>query len=260
MMDHRDTHISPLRIALFLAAITGLFLVAHLAAHGVEEVFGEQLPERATSLWYLEEENNIPTWYSSTMLAVIGGVVLFIGLLKFQERDPHYRQWIALAFIPLLVSLDDAAQLHEATDEPLADLNDWSGLLFYAWVLVVIPIVALVTIPFIPFLLRLPKRTLVILLAGAGVVFTAGVLLEMPEGLVVDKYGEGGIADFVVLTAQEVLEMAGAIIVLYAMMDYLAGYRPQVTLSIERDKLPIGESMLPVTDEGGLSLSPAERS
>ena len=259
-MDHRDTDISPMRIALFLVAIMGLLLVVHLIAHGVEETFGEHLPERATSLWYLEEENNVPTWYSSTLLALIGGVVLFIGFLKFQERDPYYRQWIALAFIPLLVSLDDAAQLHEATDEPLADLNDWSGLLFYAWVLVVIPIVVLVTIPFIPFLRRLPRRTLAILLTGAGVVFTAGVLLEMPEGLVVEKYGEGGILDFVVSTSQEVLEMAGAIIALYAMMDYLAGYRPQLTVNIERDKLPFGESMLAQADEGGLSLRPAERS
>ncbi|MCH8050824.1 MAG: hypothetical protein IIC86_02280 [Chloroflexi bacterium] len=55
-----------------------------------------------------------------------------------------------------------------------------------------------------------------------------------------------------------VLEMIGSIIALYAVIDYAAGYRPELVLHVERDELPFTrESWCPRSGEVGLYPSPA---
>ncbi len=78
------------------------------------------------------------------------------------------------------------AQLHEALSRPLSDEYGFGGLLHWAWLVVALPVVAVLTVLFLPFLLRLPGRTAILLLAGAGMTFSGGVILEMFEGWWVD--------------------------------------------------------------------------
>lgn len=256
-----ESRVSPLRIALFLLAIVALLLMAHLAAEAVRTTVGADLPDRATAMWNLDEENNVPTWFASMVLALVGFALAFVGMMKYQERDRHWWQWFAIALIPLFLSLDDMAQLHEALSRPLSDEYGFGGLFHWAWLVVALPVVAVLTVLFLPFLIRLPARTAVLLLAGAGITFSGGVVLEMFEGWRVDASGQGGLLLFSMVTVQEVAEMIGSIIALYAIIDYAGGYRPELVLHIERDDLPfVGESR-PHSGEVGLDhLEPAEQS
>jgi len=256
-----ETNLSPLRVALFLAVIAMLLLIAHLGAEAVRTTIGEDLPDRATGMWNLDEENNVPTWFASMVLALVGFALAFVGLMKYQERDPHYRQWFAISLIPLFLSLDDMAQLHEALSSPLSEEYGFGGLLHWAWLVVALPVVAVLTVLFLPFLLRLPARTAILLLAGAGITFSGGVILEMFEGWRVDASGQGGLLLFLMVTVQEVMEMTGSIIALYAVIDYAAGYRPEMVFHVERDELPFTlESRRSLHGEVGLDFEPAERS
>ena len=256
-----ETSVSPLRVALFLGAIAVLLLIAHLGAEAVRTTVGENLPDRATGMWNLDEENNVPTWFASMLLALVAFGFAFVGLMKYQERDRHYRQWFAIALIPLFLSLDDMAQLHEALSSPLSDEYGFGGLLRWAWIVVAIPVVVVLTVLFVPFLRRLPGRTMALLLLGAGVTFSGGVILEMFEGWRVDSNGQGGLLLFSMVTVQEMMEMIGSIIALYAVIDYAAGYRPELVFHVERDELPFTlESRRPLSADGGLDLEPVERS
>ena len=255
-----ETRVSPLRLVLFLVAIAVLLLIAHLGAEAVRTTVGADLPERATAIWNLDEENNVPTWFASMLLALVGLGLAFIGVMKYQERDRHWWQWFAIALIPLFLSLDDMAQLHEALSKPLSDEYGLGGLFHWAWLVVAIPAVAVLTALFLPFLLRLPERTAILLLVGAGIVFGGGIVLEMFEGWRVDAAGQGGLLLFSMVTVQEMMEMIGTIIALYAVIDYAAGYRPVLVLHVERDDLPFAKS-LPESGEVELErLEPAEQS
>jgi len=260
--NHRfETRVSPLRIALFLVAIAALLLIAHLAAEAVRTTVGADLPDRATGMWNLDEENNVPTWFASMVLALVGFGFAFVGLMKYQQRERHWWQWFAIALIPLFLSLDDMAQLHEALSDPLSDEYGFGGLLRWAWIVVAIPVVLILTVLFLPFLTRLPRRTAALLLLGAGVTFSGGVILEMFEGWRVDASGQGGLLLFSMVTVQEMTEMLGSIIALYAVIDYAAGYRPELVLHVERDDLPFTRESLPQSGESGLDhLEPAEQS
>ncbi len=256
-----ETRISPLRLALCLAAVAVLLLIAHLGAEAVRTTVGEGLPDRATAMWHLGEENNIPTWYASLLFALVSLGLAFVGVMKYQERDPHWWQWFAIALIPLFLSLDDMAQLHEALSDPLSDEYGFSGVFRWAWIVVAAPVVLVLAVLFMPFVRRLPRRTAVLLLCGAGITFGGGVILEMPEGWWFEANGESGVIMFSMVTAQEMLEMIGTIIALYAVIDYAAGYRPELVLHVERDELPFIRESLPQSGEAGLDhLEPAEQS
>ncbi len=260
MDDRFAIRVSPLRVALFLAAIAALLLAAHLAAEAVRTTVGENLPDRATGLWNLDEENNFPTWFASMVLALVAFALAFVGLLKYQERDRYWWQWFAIALIPLFLSVDDMAQLHEALSSPISEEYGLGGLLHWAWVVVALPVVAVLTVLFIPFLLHLPRRTIVLLLAGAGMVFGGGVILEMFEGWWVDARGHEGVIIFSMVTVQEVLELFGSIVALYAVIDYAGGYRSELVLRIERDELSFArEPRRSESEELSLDLEPAER-
>ena len=261
MNDRFEIRVSPLRVALFLAAIAVLLLIAHLAAEAVEKAFGESLPDRATAIWSLDEENNIPTWYASMLLALVGLALAFVGLMKYQERDRHYWQWFAIALIPLFLSLDDMAQLHEALSDPLSEEYGFGGLLRWAWIVVAAPVVAVLTVLFLPFLFRLPRRTALLLLAGAGITFSGGVVLEMFEGWSFDSSGGGGAIFFSLVTVQETMELIGSIIALYAVIDYVGGSHSELVLRIEHNELSFArEPQHPSSGEVTLDFEPAERS
>jgi hypothetical protein len=261
MNDRFQLRVSPFRVALFLMAIAVLLLIAHLGAEAVRTTVGEGLPDRATAMWNLDEENNVPTWFSSMLLALAGFGLIFIGVLKYEERDRHSWQWFAIALIPLFLSLDEMAQLHEALSSPLSEEYGFSGLLHWAWVVVALPVVGVLTVLFLPFIRRLPRRTVLFLLAGAGTVFGGGVILEMFEGWWVDVNGQGGVIIFSMVTVQEVMETTGAIIALYAVMDYAGGYRPELVIHVVRDELSFArEPRRSLSGEAGLDLGPAEQS
>ncbi len=95
-----ETRVSPLRVALFLVALAVLLLIAHLAAEAVRTTVGADLLDRATAMWNLDEENNVPTWFASMLLALVGFGFAFVGLMKYQERDRHWWQWFAIALHP----------------------------------------------------------------------------------------------------------------------------------------------------------------
>lgn len=261
MNDRFEAHVSPLRVALFLTALTVLLLIAHLAAEAVRTTVGQDLPDRATGIWNLDEENNIPTWFASMLLALAGFSLIFVGLMKYQARDRHFWQWFAIALIPLFLSLDDMAQLHEALSRPLSDEYGLGGPLYWAWVVAALPLVLVLTVLFLPFLRRLPARTALLLLAGAGMTFSGGVVLEMFEGWMVDAHGQGGAVLFSMVTIQEVTEMIGSIIALYAVIDYAGGCHPELVIHVEHGELSFArEPRRPLSGEAGLDLGRAEQS
>jgi hypothetical protein len=259
--ERYEVRVSPSRVALVLLAIAVLLLVAHVAAHGVDQAFGVHLPGRAIGIWDINQEDNIPTWFASLLLALVGGGLALVGMLKYQERNGDYWQWLALALIPLSMSVDEMAQLHEALGDTLSDSYGFSGPLHYAWIVAAAPAVLILTILFIPFIRRLPGRTAILLLAGAGTTFVGAFIIEIPEGWWADAHGEGGVVWFVLSTAEEMLEMIGSVMSLYAVMDYVAGYRPEVTVHVQRDELPFPqETERRTLDAAALSRQPAERS
>ena len=186
----------------------------------VDASFGEP-----TRLFHLEAEANVPAWYASAQLLVVG---LLLGLFAYTRFDRSARETWLLAALPLVfvaLSVDETAGLHEwigyRTDVLLPG-GSRDGTAFAAtgiWMIVLgLPLVA-----FFGYALRRLRPF-----------FAApGVLARYVAGLAVFMTGAAGVEvlvnfvepDSPAHTAQvffeEVLEMTGVTTMLWATCDLI---------------------------------------
>lgn len=160
-------------------------------------------------------EANLPAWYSSLLLAA-GGVA---ALVHARVRSgPWVGHWRALGAVLLLLSLDEAAVLHEESVGPLDDVAEGLGLAGDAARLTAVAIVAVVllalAVPFVRWLRALPRPVRLGLLAGGGLLVACALGLETVARLLEQHRGYYGLADDLLSSVEEFGEMLGAALLL----------------------------------------------
>lgn len=215
--------LAPRRVAgllgLAIATLTALSTLGQAAKFGL----GYDHLKGFVPLFYLSDEGNVPTWYSAATLLLCSLLLALIATVKRKENDPDTRRWQLLALLFLYLSVDEAACLHELTVKPLqAVLRIQGGMLFYAWVIPGATLVAAVGLFYLQFLRRLPAKTRNLFVLAAALFVGGALELELPEGWYAARHGRDNVVLAAIATAQEVLEMTGVAVFLYALLDYLA--------------------------------------
>lgn len=168
----------------------------------------------------VNEENSVPTWFSSSLLLLCSVLLVAIASAakRLGERDALW--WAALSVIFVLLSLDETASFHESATELLRSLLHTGGLLYYAWVIPGGACVFVFGLAYLGFLFRLPTKTRWLFIAS-GALYVSGALgSEMLNGLWASLHGESNLTYSALVTVEEFLEMSGAILFLYALMLY----------------------------------------
>jgi len=213
--------VDPKRVAIALGAITVILLALHLGVNLYNHQVNYTLPQHLTRVVGVDVENSIPTWYSSTLLFVGCGLFTAIAFLKKQTRDRYTRHWQGLAVLFLLMSLDEAASLHETVDRALKVWFNLSGLLYYAWVIPGMIFVGCVGLAYWKFLKALPPATRRLFIL-AGVVYVGGAIgVEIIGGFHAGVHGRYTLPYLLITTVEEALEMVGVIVLVYALLNYL---------------------------------------
>lgn len=173
------------------------------------------------SLLAVTSEQNFPTWYSVVLILIAAAIALTAGLLN-HSRDPRLaRRWYFLSALLVLLSLDEAASLHERLESVGSAIVSGGGLLHFTWVVPGIILAGLVMTTVYTLGRELPRPVAVELLAGFGVFLFAAVGLEMVGGLVLSTIGEGW-TYVIVSTIEEFLENVGMILVTHAVARTVA--------------------------------------
>jgi hypothetical protein len=167
----------------------------------------------------LDDESSVPTWLSQFLLLVIACAA---GVAAWTQRLRAPRLlWGAITLIALVFSIDEVAILHEYVLEMLhtAFLGDTaSNFSHNAW-LVVAPFVLAGSCLLVWLMYRhFPKRTLV-LLTIAGMVFVSGAMgvdIVTSSGHFSAFMSQGAL-----VALEEGMELAGSMLALYAIVDYL---------------------------------------
>lgn len=174
-------------------------------------------------LFDVNGEANVPTWFTSSLLLAGALATVLLAVLVRRSGGRDGRRWFALAGLLALLSLDEAAALHERLGGPGATLLAGTGgdRLHFAWVVPGAVLAVVVGAFFLGFLARLPRRVRAHLL-GAGVTFLTGsIVLETASGAVLDAQGDR--AGYLLVTAaEEGLEMAAAVWFLYGVTTCLS--------------------------------------
>lgn len=199
--------------------VIGLLAVLNLLL-GVLQYVGA-IDTSVEGSWYslidINEEQNVPTWFSTLLLA--GASLAAAGVAQLQRRRGArtYRWWGALAALYGFASLDEMASLHERLIVPVREAFDLSGALYSAWVVPGLIVIAVLTGVFWRFSRSLPGHLKWRFGLGAVLFFGGAVGFEMVGAAAFSRLGAGPLSGAMAV-AEETLEMLGALLWLETML------------------------------------------
>lgn len=234
-VTNRELRFSPRSFAKNLLVFTALlagcfFLFGYVFRDALDSTNSIML--FLASLFDLQSENNVPAIFSALLLLLCSGLLLFIYQTGRGAGQPHH--WRLLSVILFFLALDEAFTIHESINGSAAVLipENSGGWFGWAWVIPYAIVSLIAGIYFIPFIFQLPRRTGRLFFAS-GLLYVASALgLEMVESFLVSNWG-WSILFKVVGDAEEILEMWGIILFIYALLDYLSPKNKQIVLRAE---------------------------
>lgn len=212
------------RVAYTLGAVMAALIVVHVLAMqanfnpslGLKERFGFEYWQ--LSVFDLDEEESFGTWFSSGILAVAAVLALHQARVLRSQGPRWDRWWLVLGVGFFLLSVDEVVGIHEYVNTLMEDTP---------WTVFGFGIFALVGLSYLPFLWHYRWRTaLLFLLAGA--IYGGGAVG-------VEHFTDSDVSSlhYNMWTAlEEGLEMAGAILFIYGLLDHTRG-TPERVVRVE---------------------------
>ena len=150
-----------LLLLLPMSFLIGIHLVLHyLNHHGVE------IHWLIMQLFELDEENNLPTWFSSFLLLNVAALLTLFKLTNIAgSRETFRYHWTVLIIGFLVLSIDEVAGLHETVNTAVE----------IHWAIPALFVLVIAGLPFIPFLTALPNG-IGILYMVYGLMYVGGAI------------------------------------------------------------------------------------
>lgn len=232
-----DIRLSP--VAILYVSVS---CIAVLAAAGITAAFIEYDWMRPTAgditgnnildFFNLNEENNLPTFFSVFMFLSCFLVLSIISVQKRATNDRWATRWLILTVIFVLLPLDEFAGVHELVGYRLRVIFDLGGWLHYAWVVPGAAFVVLFGAYYASFLMSLRRETAVLMLV-AGVMYVGGAIgVEVFAGRYAELNGKENMTFQMLSIAEETLEMLGLAVFLFSLLRHLGDGRPHVLIVI----------------------------
>lgn len=216
--------LDPAAVACVLGVAAVLLILASVGGQFSKYVIGHGSLKGLVPLFYVNEERNIPTYFSVLLLLTAALLLGFITALNGRQGGSHGSKWAVLSFGFLFMAYDEAFKVHEKLHPPMrAILGDSDlGIFYFSWVIPGIIIVLVLASFFLKFLWHLPATTRFRFLA-AGMLYVGGAIgVELIAGRHAELQGQQSFAYSMIVTVEESLEMAGLIVFIWALLNYCA--------------------------------------
>jgi hypothetical protein len=209
--------ISPRQTTMALATIAAILAALSIGQHLYP---GNDVPIDRINL---DAERSIPTWFQSTLLLLAGALTALIALLRSRASGSYVRHWIVAAVALILMSGDEMLALHEELIDPMRALLDvGGGLIYFAWIVPGAVVAVAFAVTYLRFLAHLPERIRT-LLVTAGILYLTGVLgVEAIDGAYASSQGNYTLGYMLLTDLEEVFEMAGQLVLIYALLSFLS--------------------------------------
>ena len=226
--------ISTKSVAVWLTGIVVAVNLIGVVGRAFENLLGYQDTTELVRLFHVGYEGNITSWVSSLLLLISAVLLAAIAIGKRQHGGPYLRHWSVLALIFVYLSVDEAARIHELTMYPIRSAFDPTGVFYYAWVIVAIPLVLLFAVSYLGFLRALPRDTRIQFVI-AGLIFVIGAIgMDMLGGLFITSDLERGQSIAVLIQIiEEFLENMGIVVFIVAIVSYLRSSKGMNHIALE---------------------------
>ena len=201
--------LSPRFLVVLLAVVAAALVTTHAALtiyhYQVSEL--EWLPWR--QLFDVDEENNLPTWFSEFLLLTTTCLLWLCTKRKKAQADPSIDHWYTLTLGFLVLSIDEVAGMHETINSMIDPTWAYGG-----------GILAMgIGIGFIPFLRRLPRSTAGLFILAGAIYIGGAVGME-----IIGEPLDSDTLTYNLLTAvEEGMEMFGVILFIHALLRHMKG-------------------------------------
>lgn len=191
------------------------------------------IPGTIHNLFYVDIEYNLPSWFSALILVFCGISLWLIAKDKQAKQGSFLRHWQILSGIFVFLAIDESVGIHDVIlSTHLEQLLKTSGLFYFAWVIVAIPLCLLLLLSYWKFLLHLPRRIRHLFILAGSLYIGAAVGIEMFNGAISEKFGEAGLAYILPTSIEECLEKIGIAIFAYALLLYLQSRSVEIHFSL----------------------------
>jgi hypothetical protein len=207
-----------------LAVIAALLIFASICGQFSRFYLGHPYVKGIVPLFYLDQEQNIPTYYSVLLMLSTALMLGTITILQKRAGAPHIVNWAVLTIGMMFMAYDEAFQVHEELIDPMrALLGDGNlGIFYFAWVIPALGLVAALGLLFLRFLRDLSAATRNRFLLAACLLVGGACGVELAGGYYAELYGTDTWVYSMLATLEEALEMAGLIMFLHALFKFCA--------------------------------------
>ncbi len=214
----------PLVIAAILLAPVAVFVELNLSLGAMLFFGGDDQTGAGAFLRFfdLNAEHTVPAWYSTVLLTLAAAITAVTAIIKAADKEPFISHWFGLSAIFFYLSMDEALAIHERAIGPVSAMIPVGGLLYFAWVVPGAIAVLIVGLVYLKFLAWQPRRLAWNMVIAGSIYVTGCLILEMVGGLLYETYGPGVRTDLVSML-EEVAEMGGIVLYIYALAAHLVG-------------------------------------
>ncbi|HNB52656.1 MAG TPA: hypothetical protein PK530_11965 [Anaerolineales bacterium] len=224
--------ITPAKVAILLAGIALFLILTSSMLDVIEALTWEQKFWGFRVKFDLDQEANVPTYFSTLNLFLAAGLFTLIGLLKPKTKGSFSTHWLGLGLIFFFLSIDETSVLHEKFILIFKTLFHPQGIFFFGWVILAIPFVALTALAYLRFFLHLPNKYKIMIFVSILIYLSGAVGMEMVGGWYAEHYGEARDFYNVLTTLEETLEPIGMISLIYTLLLYVSENFPELKIKV----------------------------
>ena len=214
--------------------LIGLLLLVHMLGVILSYYFDNEYVHKVANLIDFNKEQNIPTLYSSVAL-LFSSFLLFTITLRNKKFGLPYVYWLGLSFVFLFLSIDETAMIHENLANPTRTALGTSGLLYFAWVIPYGLASILFLLEYTKFLFDLPRKVMALFCASGSIFVLGAIGFESLSGWQFELYGSNSALYSIFYVCEELLEMLGVALFVYALLTYVADQDEGLTITIAKD-------------------------
>jgi hypothetical protein len=225
---------TPVSIRVRVARVTrGIWIVvvALVVATFAAQLFREAVSANTVvNLFDSDQKLNFPS--TAKLLLMLAATILFacIGLATVAR---HARvRWLGMSAIFAFVTLDEFTYMHQRLSDAMHDAAGTHGALRFAWILVYLPVVAIIGVVYLPFWRTLPSRLRYRLLAAALLFAGGSGGIELVKGVLYDD-DHWSLSFGLIASLSDSLELVGLAILVAILLEHLTSLSRGVDIRLQ---------------------------
>ncbi|MFC0680523.1 hypothetical protein ACFFGH_22040 [Lysobacter korlensis] len=198
------------RLLWLLAAVGALLVAASLLAPWVlgHDVSFAGSPIR--NYIDVNGEANLPTWWSTTLLALAGVFSAAVGIVHRATGESGAFRWAVMAVLFLAMSVDEFTRVHDRIQHAWRALFGADPFTSIEWMLILIPVALVVAVAVLLLVRPLPRVPKVLLAIGGACYVLGAVGVDALAGAGLPLLDSGTMGRFLLLNLEELGEFVGA--------------------------------------------------